>query len=108
MPQPVTEKVTMTAGIKAIDKIARLVMLKGEKGNVVAVQVGEQVKRFNELVGDKVSATCGIGGRQRASARSARTNVRLAARHAGHARRDRRRADTITSPSSALNRRASR
>ena len=33
-------------------------MLKGEKGNVVAVQVGEQVKRFNELkVGDKVSAT---------------------------------------------------
>ena len=58
MPQPVTEKVTMTATIEAIDKSARLVMLKGEKGNVVAVQVGEQMKRFNELkVGDKVSAT---------------------------------------------------
>ena len=58
MPKPVTEKVTMTATIEAIDKSARLVMLKGEKGNVVAVQVGEQMKRFNELkVGDKVSAT---------------------------------------------------
>ncbi len=58
MPKPVTEKVTMTATIEAIDKSARLVMLKGEKGNVVAVQVGEQMKRFNELkVGDKVTAT---------------------------------------------------
>ena len=58
MPQPVTEKVTMTATIEAIDKSARLVMLKGEKGNVVAVQIGEQMKRFDELkVGDKVSAT---------------------------------------------------
>ena len=58
MPKPVTEKVTMTATIEAIDKSTRLVMLKGEKGNVVAVQVGEQMKRFNELkVGDKVSAT---------------------------------------------------
>ena len=48
----------MTATIEAIDKSARLVMLKGEKGNVVAVQVGEQMTRFNELkVGDKVSAT---------------------------------------------------
>ena len=58
MPQPVSEKVTVTATIEAIDKSARLVMLKGEKGNVVAVQVGEEIKRFNELkVGDKVSAT---------------------------------------------------
>ena len=58
MPKPVTEKVTMTATIEAIDKSARVVMLKGEKGNVVAVQVGEQMTRFNELkVGDKVSAT---------------------------------------------------
>ena len=58
MPQPVTEKVTITATIEAIDKSARLVMLKGEKGNVVTVQVGEEMKRFNELkVGDKVSAT---------------------------------------------------
>ena len=58
MPAPVAEKVTVTATIEAIDKSARLLMLKGEKGNVVAVQAGEQVKRFNELkVGDKVSAT---------------------------------------------------
>lgn len=58
MPQPVTEKVTVTATIEAIDKSARLVTLKGEKGRVVTVQVGEQMKRFDELkVGDKVSAT---------------------------------------------------
>jgi ribosomal protein L21 len=57
-PKPVTESVTVTATIEAIDRGNRLVTLKGEKGNLVTVQVGEEMKRFDELkVGDKVSAT---------------------------------------------------
>jgi hypothetical protein len=57
MPKPITESVTITATIEAIDRTNRLVTLKGEKGNRVTVHVGEQVKRFDELtVGDQVTA----------------------------------------------------
>jgi Cu/Ag efflux protein CusF len=55
---PSESTVTRTATIEAIDKTSRLVTLKGEKGNVVVVKAGPEVKRFDELkVGDKVSAT---------------------------------------------------
>jgi hypothetical protein len=58
MPKPLTEKVTVTATIEAIDRANRLVTLKGEKGNVQTLQVGQQMKRFDELkVGDSVRAT---------------------------------------------------
>jgi hypothetical protein len=58
MPKPVTESVTVTATIEAIDRANRLVTFKGEKGKVVTVHIGEQMKRFDELkVGDRVRAT---------------------------------------------------
>jgi hypothetical protein len=58
MPKPVTESVTVTATIEAIDHAKRLVTLKGEKGNLVTMQAGPEVKRFDQLkVGDKVTAT---------------------------------------------------
>lgn len=58
MPKPLTESVTATATIEAIDRTNRLVTLKGEKGNVVTVLADENVKRFDQLkVGDKVTAT---------------------------------------------------
>jgi hypothetical protein len=58
MPKPITESVTVTATIEAIDQANRLVTLKGEKGNVVTVHADSSVKRFDQLkVGDKVSAT---------------------------------------------------
>jgi hypothetical protein len=57
-PKPATESVTITATIEAIDRANRLVTLKGEKGRVETVQVGEQMTRFDELnVGDRVRAT---------------------------------------------------
>jgi hypothetical protein len=57
-PKPLTESVTLTATIEAIDSTNRLVTLKGEKGNVVTLQAGPEMKRFGELkVGDKVTAT---------------------------------------------------
>lgn len=58
MPKPVTESVTVTATIEAIDHTNRLVTLKGAKGNLTTVQADESIKRFHELkVGDKVTAT---------------------------------------------------
>jgi hypothetical protein len=58
MPKPVTESVTVTATIEAIDSANRLVTLKGEKGRVVTLNVGKDMKRFDELkVGDRVHAT---------------------------------------------------
>ena len=57
-PKPVTESVTMSATIEAIDRTSRLVTLKGEKGNLATMYVGEEMKRFDELkVGDRVTAT---------------------------------------------------
>lgn len=53
-----SESVTMKASIEVIDKTARTVTLKGPRGNLVTVQAGESVKRFDQLkVGDVVTAT---------------------------------------------------
>jgi len=57
---PVYESVavTRTATIKSIDKTARVVTLKGEKGADVEVTVPSEMEGFNSLkVGDQVSAT---------------------------------------------------
>lgn len=55
---PTVESVTVTATVQAVDRVNRLVTLKGEKGRVVTVQVGDEVKRLDELhVGDTVRAT---------------------------------------------------
>jgi hypothetical protein len=54
---PLKAPVTITATIEAIDKSARLVTLKGPKGNLATVYVDPSMKRFDELkVGDKVTA----------------------------------------------------
>jgi Cu/Ag efflux protein CusF len=56
-PKPITESVTITATIEAIDKTAKKVTLKGPKGNYVEVDASG-VPRFDQLkVGDQVSAT---------------------------------------------------
>jgi hypothetical protein len=53
-----SESVTMKASIEAIDKTARTLTLKGPRGNLVALQAGEDFKRFDQLkVGDVVTAT---------------------------------------------------
>jgi hypothetical protein len=53
-----TDSVTATATIQAIDKTNRLVTLKDEKGAEDTMQVGPEMKRFDELkVGDKVKVT---------------------------------------------------
>ena len=53
-----SESVTATATIQAIDKTNRLVTLKDEKGAEDTMQVGPEMKRFDELkVGDKVKVT---------------------------------------------------
>jgi Cu/Ag efflux protein CusF len=53
-----TESITLKATIEAIDKAARIVTLKGPKGNSVSLYADEGVKRFNDLkVGDEVTAT---------------------------------------------------
>jgi Cu/Ag efflux protein CusF len=57
---PVSESapVTVTATIEAIDKTARLVTLKGPKGQSAEVKADESVEGFDKLkVGDRVSAT---------------------------------------------------
>jgi Cu/Ag efflux protein CusF len=56
-PKPITDSVTITATIEAIDKTAKKVTLKGPKGNYVEVDAGG-VPRFDQLkVGDQVTAT---------------------------------------------------
>ena len=56
-PKPITDSVTITATIEAIDKTAKKVTLKGPKGNYVEVDAAG-VPRFDQLkVGDQVSAT---------------------------------------------------
>jgi len=55
-PRTVTEVVTLTAKITAIDTANRAVTLMGPKGNVVTLAVSDDVKRFSELkVGDEVT-----------------------------------------------------
>jgi hypothetical protein len=57
-PDPLTEPVKVTATIEAIDRSARLITLKGPRGNLVTVRADENMKRFDELkVGDSVTAT---------------------------------------------------
>jgi len=57
-PDPLKATVKVTATIEAIDRSARLVTLKGEKGNLATVYAGPEMKRFDELkVGDKVTAS---------------------------------------------------
>jgi Cu/Ag efflux protein CusF len=57
-PQTVSGTATMTAKIAAIDETNRIVTLQDAKGNMKDVQVGPEVKRFNELkVGDTVTFT---------------------------------------------------
>ncbi|HXZ43721.1 MAG TPA: hypothetical protein VEH53_02755 [archaeon] len=47
--------VTLTATVEAIDLTKRLVTLKGPKGNVVTIEVGERVKNLPQVqVGDQV------------------------------------------------------
>ena len=56
-PETVTRArlVTLTATVEAVDVATRQVTLKGPKGNVVTITVGEQVKNLPQVqVGDKV------------------------------------------------------
>jgi Cu/Ag efflux protein CusF len=56
-PEAVTRArlVTLTATVEAVDGAKRQVTLKGPKGNVATVDVGEQVKNFPQIqVGDNV------------------------------------------------------
>jgi Cu/Ag efflux protein CusF len=56
-PKPITESVTIQATIEAIDATAKIVTLKGPKGNLVEVD-GSSFPRFSQLkVGDVVTAT---------------------------------------------------
>ena len=57
-PKAITDSVTVTATVEAIDKTNRLVTLKGESGKLVTVEVDTAVRRFNQLkVGDRIRAT---------------------------------------------------
>jgi hypothetical protein len=52
-----TESVTMSAKVVAIDKAGRVVSLKGPKGNVVDMVCGDDVKNFDQIkLGDMVVA----------------------------------------------------
>jgi len=56
-PETVTRArlVTLTATVEAVDVATRQVTLKGPKGNVVTITVGEQVKNLPQVqVGDQV------------------------------------------------------
>lgn len=49
--------VTVTAKVEAIDPASRTLTLKGPKGNVVTIKVGDQVKNLDQVkVGDQVIA----------------------------------------------------
>ena len=53
-----TQTVTIAGTVEAIDQAKRAVNIKTATGELVAVNVPEGAKRFNELkVGDKVTAT---------------------------------------------------
>jgi len=52
------EKVSITATVEAIDYQSRLVTLKGPKGNLVVISVGEEAYNFDQVVvGDLVDIT---------------------------------------------------
>jgi len=52
-----TRTVTLTADVVAIDPTYRIVTLKGSRGNIVDVVVGDEVKNFDQIkIGDKVVA----------------------------------------------------
>lgn len=52
------EAMTLTATVQAVDLENRLVTLKGERGRVVTVNVGEEVRNLDQVrVGDRVVAT---------------------------------------------------
>jgi Cu/Ag efflux protein CusF len=58
IPRVEAKPVTVTATIEAIDKDARVVTLKGPKGQSVDVKAPDAMEGFNTLrVGDQVSAT---------------------------------------------------
>ena len=57
-PAEADKPISITATIEAIDRTARLITLKGPKGNLATVYADQSVKRFDELkVGDKVTAS---------------------------------------------------
>ena len=50
--------ITLTATVQAVDLENRLVTLKGERGRVVTVNVGEEVRNLDQVrVGDRVLVT---------------------------------------------------
>jgi hypothetical protein len=50
-----TEKVTVTSTVIGLDKNTRVVTLKGERGDTVAIKCGSEVKNFAQIkVGDTV------------------------------------------------------
>jgi hypothetical protein len=54
--------VTVTATVEAVDLAKREVTLKGPLGNVATIEVGDQVKRLNEIKkGDQVTVDYYIG-----------------------------------------------
>ena len=54
----VGELAVVTAEVTAIDKKTRMITLKGEEGNEVTLDVGEQVANFDQIkVGDTVSVS---------------------------------------------------
>ena len=51
------DSITVTATIEAIERSTRHLTLKGQEGNIIAVTVPAEVKRFDELkVGDRITA----------------------------------------------------
>jgi len=51
------ETVKVTARVVAIDKVDRIVTLKGPKGNMVDVACGDEVRNFDQIkLGDQVTA----------------------------------------------------
>ncbi len=57
-PKPITDSVTVTATVEAIDKTNRLITLKGPEGKLVTVSADTAMKRFDQLkVGDRIRAT---------------------------------------------------
>jgi len=57
-----TRTVILTADVVAIDPTYRIVTLKGSKGNIVDVVVGDEVKNFDQIkIGDKVVAKYQLG-----------------------------------------------
>ena len=56
-PRAVSDVVDIEAKVEAVDYETREVLLRGPMGNLVTIEAGEKVKRFNEIkVGDSVHA----------------------------------------------------